>query len=60
MRFEDTQTETLAVLETRTDRRVIGYVTESYVLRRYTQELERMRSAELGEQDLFSLHRPST
>ena len=57
MRFEDTQTETLAVLDTRIERHVIGFVTEAYVLRRYTQELERMRSAELGEQDLFSVHR---
>jgi CIC family chloride channel protein len=59
MRFEDTQTETLAVLNSRAERQVTGYLTEAYALRRYTQELERMRSAELGEQDLFSLHRPS-
>ncbi len=59
MRFEDTQIETLAVLDSRLDRHIVGYVTEAYVLRRYTQELERMRSAELGEQDLFSIgHRP--
>jgi len=30
-------------------------MTEAYALRRYTQELERRRSAELGEKDLFSL-----
>jgi hypothetical protein len=30
-------------------------MTEAYALRRYAQELERRRSAELGEKDLFSL-----
>jgi CIC family chloride channel protein len=58
LRFEESQTETLPVLSDRTDRRVQGYMTEAYALRRYTQELERTRSAELGEQDLFSLGRP--
>lgn len=56
-RFEDTQTESLPVLAGHNDRRVIGYLTEAYALRRYAQELERRRSAELGEQDLFSLGR---
>lgn len=54
-RFEDAQSETLPVLSARTDPRVIGYVTEAYALKRYAQELERRRSAELGEQDLFAL-----
>jgi chloride channel protein, CIC family len=54
-RFEQAQTETLPVLAARADPRVIGYMTEAYALRRYTQELERRRSAELGEKDLFSL-----
>lgn len=58
LRFEETQTETLPVLSDRTERRVEGFMTEAYALRRYTQELERTRSAELGEQDLFSLGRP--
>ncbi len=52
-RFEETQTETLPVLSDRAARRVEGYMTEAYGLRRYTQELERMHSAELGEQELF-------
>jgi hypothetical protein len=30
-------------------------MTEAYALKRYSQELERMRSAELGERDLFAL-----
>ena len=54
-RFEDTQTESLPVLSARADPRVIGYLTEAYALRRYTQELERRRAAELGEEKLFSL-----
>jgi CIC family chloride channel protein len=54
-RFEDTQTESLPVLAARADPRVIGYVTEAYALRRYTQELERRRAAELGEDKLFSV-----
>lgn len=54
-RFEEAQTESLPVLSSRSDPRVIGYMTEAYALRRYTQELERRRSAELGEQNLFSL-----
>ncbi len=58
-RFEQSRCETLPVLSARSDPRVIGYLTEAYALRRYTQELERRRSAELGEQDLFSLgHMP--
>ncbi len=54
-RFEETQLETLPVLAARADPRIVGYVTEAYALRRYAQELERRRNAELGEQDLFSV-----
>ena len=54
-RFEDSQTESLPVLSARADPRIIGYLTEAYALRRYTQELERRRAAELGEEKLFSL-----
>ncbi|MGN6146946.1 MAG: chloride channel protein [Rhizomicrobium sp.] len=58
-RFEETQTEELPVLSARADPRVVGFLTESYALRRYTQELERRRAAELGEENLFSLgHTP--
>ena len=35
--------------------KIVGYLTEGYALKRYTQELERQRSAELGEQNLFSI-----
>ena len=54
-RFEEAQTESLPVLAGRADPRVIGYMTEAYAMRRYMQELERRRSAELGHQNLFSL-----
>jgi CIC family chloride channel protein len=54
-RFEEAQCEALPVLSARADPRVVGYVTEAYALRRYTQELERRNSAELGESNLFSL-----
>jgi CIC family chloride channel protein len=54
-RFEEAQTENLPVLSARADLRVVGYMTEGYAMRRYMQELERRRSAELGEQNLFSL-----
>jgi len=53
IRFEDAEVEAMPVLAGADDRRVIGYVTEAYALRRYTQEMERLRSAELGERDLF-------
>ena len=54
-RFEEAQTESLPVLASRADPRVVGYMTEAYAMRRYMQELERRRSAELGEKSLFSL-----
>jgi CIC family chloride channel protein len=57
-RFEDKEVESLPVLESPTERRVIGYLSEQYALRRYNQELERRRSAELGERDLFSIGEP--
>jgi CIC family chloride channel protein len=54
-RFDESQSETLPVLSARADPRVVGYVTEAYAFKRYAQELERRRSAELGQQDLFTL-----
>ncbi|MCW5736864.1 MAG: chloride channel protein [Enhydrobacter sp.] len=53
-RFEEKEVESLPVLESPTDRKVVGYLSEQYALRRYNQELERRRSADLGERDLFS------
>lgn len=54
-RFEALQMETLPVLLSASQRNVVGYLTESYALKRYSAELERMRSAELGQRDLFSI-----
>jgi CIC family chloride channel protein len=54
-RFDALQSEALPVLASTVQRRVVGYVTEAYALKRYSQELERMRGAELGQQDLFSI-----
>lgn len=54
-RFEDKEVEALPVLVSSTDRTVAGYLSEQYALRRYNQELERRRSADLGERDMFSV-----
>lgn len=48
-RFETVEMETLPVVNDTTEMRVIGYITESYALRRYTQELERQRGNEFGQ-----------
>jgi len=53
-RFETSRQETLPVVSL-PDRIILGYLSESYALRRYTQELERQRSSELGEKNLFSI-----
>lgn len=57
-RFEDKEVEALPVLDSTVDRTIVGYMTEQYALRRYNQELERRRSADLGERDLFSISEP--
>ena len=58
LRFEELQSEALPVLASTSSREIVGYLTEAYALRRYNQELERRRSAELGERDLFSISEP--
>lgn len=57
--FDKHQIEALPVVETDSGGKIIGYLTEHYALRRYNQELERRRSAELGERDLFSVAEPA-
>jgi CIC family chloride channel protein len=52
-RFSSAEIETIAVLSDPTERRVLGFLTEAYALRRYNQELERARAEELGERTLF-------
>ncbi len=44
--FSKTTSEVLPVIENRKSGRVLGYVTEAYVLRRYSQELEKQRLEE--------------
>jgi chloride channel protein, CIC family len=48
--FERTESEALAVVDDATRRKPIGLLTEAYVLRRYTEELERVRRDLTGEQ----------
>jgi chloride channel protein, CIC family len=57
-RFEEKEVESLPVLDSMVEKSVVGYMTEHYALRRYNQELERRRSADLGERDLFSTSEP--
>ncbi len=52
-RFTETATEQLPVLEDENGRRVIGYLSEAYALRRYSQELERQRGDELGVPNIY-------
>lgn len=47
--FERTESEALAVVDSAESRKVIGLLTESYMLRRYSAELERRRQEMLGE-----------
>jgi CIC family chloride channel protein len=58
LRFEEKEVEVLPVLASGSDRSVVGYLTEQFALRRYNQELERRRTADLGERDLFSISEP--
>jgi CIC family chloride channel protein len=51
--FEEQEVENLAVVSDMTTLRVVGFVTEAYILKRYNQELERRRSEELGDSELF-------
>jgi len=57
-RFEEKEIEIMPVVDSPTDKAIIGYLTEQYALRRYNQELERRRNADLGERDLFSISEP--
>ncbi len=47
--FDRTESEALAVVEDLEGRRVIGLLTESHTLKRYSEELDRQRRAVLGE-----------
>lgn len=47
--FERSESESLAVLDDMTSRRLVGLLTEAHVLRRYTEELEKARRDLSGE-----------
>ena len=47
--FEAAEADTLAVLDGKSTRRVMGVLTEQYALRRYNEELERRRRELSGE-----------
>jgi len=47
--FERCESEALAVVESRDSRRVVGLLTESHALRRYSEELDRRRREASGE-----------
>ena len=49
--------ETLAVVDNRQDRRVLGYLGEADALRRYYRELEARHREELGDEALFNVSR---
>jgi chloride channel protein, CIC family len=52
-RFVGAELETLAVVSDAATRHILGFLTEGYALRRYNEEFERVRAAELGERTLF-------
>jgi CIC family chloride channel protein len=48
--FDRAEAEALAVVDSYLDRRVIGLLTEAYVLRRYSAALERRRQEMIGDE----------
>jgi chloride channel protein, CIC family len=53
-RFSRAAQETLPVIDNPEDRRVIGYLSEAYALRRYAHELERHRGTRQDDAGIFS------
>jgi CIC family chloride channel protein len=47
--FEQVESECLAVVDDRSERRVVGLLTESHLLRRYTEELDKAHRELSGE-----------
>jgi CIC family chloride channel protein len=52
--FNSAGAEELAVVSSRADRHLIGYLSEAVALRRYSQELERRRAEEQGSLGIFA------
>jgi CIC family chloride channel protein len=53
-RFSDAAQEILPVIDNAEDRRIIGYVSEAFALRRYAHELEAHRGARQDDAGIFS------
>jgi CIC family chloride channel protein len=53
-RFSEAAQETLPIIDNLEDRRVIGYLSEAYALRRYAVELERHSSGRHDDAGIFS------
>src|SRR5579862_6844314 len=53
-KFSDAQLESLPVVDGRESLHVVGFITEAYALRRYSQELERRRGREFGDSELYA------
>ena len=53
-RFGQAAQETLPVIDNTKDRRILGYLSEAYALRRYAQELERHRGGRQDDAGIFS------
>jgi CIC family chloride channel protein len=53
-RFSQAAQEILPVIDNAEDRRIIGYVSEAYALRRYAHELEAHRGARQDDSGIFS------
>lgn len=53
-RFSQAAQETLPVVDNAKDRRIIGYMSEAYALRRYAHELERRRGGRQDDAGIFS------
>jgi CIC family chloride channel protein len=47
--FDSAESEALAVVDDPVSRRVIGLLTESHTLKRYSEELDRQRRAIMGD-----------
>jgi CIC family chloride channel protein len=52
-RFVNAELEVLPVLAGAVDRRIVGFVTEAYALRRYNHELERAGGSNMVDNQLF-------
>jgi CIC family chloride channel protein len=53
-RFSQAAQETLPVIDNTKDRRILGYLSEAYALRRYAHELERHRGGRQDDAGIFS------